>query len=84
MEEGRFRFLKSRSFKSAQNKEFYMVCVLDLLDSHLDYHVEKIFVNKESFDLTRDMAYNDVIDSYITFIYDSKDECYKIAFNNNN
>lgn len=80
MEEGRFRFLKSRSFKSAQNKEYYVLCVLDLLD----YHVEKIFINKNSFDLTRDMAYNDVIDSYITFVYNSKDERYKIAFNNNN
>lgn len=80
MEEGRFRFLKSRSFKSAQNKEYYVLCVLDLLD----YHVEKIFINKASFDLTRDMAYNDVIDSYITFVYNYNDECYKIAFNNNN
>ena len=79
MEEGRFRFLKSRSFKSAQN-EYYVLCVLDLLD----YHVERIFINKASFDLTRDMAYNDVIDSYITFVYNSKDERYKIAFNNNN
>lgn len=80
MEEGRFRFLKSRSFKSSQNKEYFVLYVLDLLD----FHVERIFINKASFDLTRDMAYNDVIDSYITFIYSSKDECYKIAFNNNN
>ena len=79
MEEGRFRFIKTRAFKSSSNKEYYILYVLDLYDAHID----KIFISQNSYErLASDMNYNDVIDSYITFIYNNKDECYKIAFNN--
>lgn len=79
MEEGRFRFLKVRAFKSVQNKEYYILYVLDLLD----FHVEQIFITVNSYKyLCENMNYNDVIDSRISFVYNQKDKCYKIAFNN--
>ena len=71
-------FLEVKAFHSKDNKEIYVLSVLDV-DNLV---VQKIFINKEQFDVLQDFNMFDDISHMLVFRYNREKMCYQLAFAN--
>lgn len=71
-------FLKVQEFSTKDNKKVCMLSVLDV-DNAV---VQKIFITREQYDSITQMSFQmfDDISSDISVRYDSKSNCYHLAF----
>lgn len=71
-------YLKVQDFSTKDNKKVYILSVLDVVNTV----VQKIFVTPEQYRRICDMSFEmfDDISSDISVRYDSKSNCYHLAF----
>lgn len=71
-------FLEIKEFSTKDNKKVYILSVLDVVNSV----VQKIFLTEEQYNRMSQMSFErfDDISSDISVRYDSKSNCYHLAF----
>nr|DAW67461.1 MAG TPA: hypothetical protein [Inoviridae sp.] len=71
-------YLKVQDFSTKDNKKVYILSVLDVVNTV----VQKIFLTQEQYNRITQMSFErfDDISSDISVRYDSKSNCYHLAF----
>lgn len=71
-------YLKVQDFSTKDNKKVYILSVLDVVNTV----VQKIFLTEEQYNRITQMSFErfDDISSDISVRYDSKSNCYHLAF----